>query len=217
MKKWIALILALAMTLAMAGCGCAHAATETTMQEVNAETHTAKLHTTCTECGKVVEKQDTPTGIAPQNGTMFLSPAAWFECLSTNINTYGKSASLVPMDVESEDGAILRSLVSPYGFQSVISFFDKEDKVITTEQGITGGTAHRIRVEAQFDNNSTTTFYTLIMLMAMTNNADWNNDGVNALAQKVMGGETVIDNGYSYTLEIISPITHTVALHITAE
>ena len=217
MKKWIALILALAMTLAMAGCGCPHTTTELSIQEVNAETLTAKLHTTCTECGKVVEKQDTPTGIAPQNGTMLLSPAAWFECLTANVNTYGKSASLLPMNVESEDGAILRSLVTPYGFQSVISFFDKEDNVITTEQGVTGGTAHRIRVEAQFDNNSTTTFYTMIMLMMMTNNAEWTNDHVNALAQQVMGGETVTDNGYSYTLEIISPITHTVALHIEAE
>ncbi len=217
MMKWIAMILALAMMLSLAACGCAHSTAEKTMQEVNVEKLTAKLHTTCTDCGKVVEKQDTPVGIAPHDGTMFLSPDDWFACLTTNVNTYGKSASLVPMSVESEDGAMLRSLVTPYGFQSVISFFDKDDNVITTEQGIHGSTAHRIRVEAKFDNESTTSFYTLIMLMAMTNNADWNNEQINALAKQVMSGETVTDNGYSYVLEILSAANHTVALHITAE
>ena len=124
---------------------------------------------------------------------------------------------LVPMGVESEDGALLRSIVSPNGFKSVISFFDTEENVITTEQADTPELTHRIRVEAQFDNDTATHFYTLIMLMAMTNNSDWDNESVNALAKAVMSGESVTDNGYTYTMEILSPITHTVGLYIVAE
>ena len=107
--------------------------------------------------------------------------------------------------------------MSPTGFKSVISFFDKDDNVIKAEQSADHGAVHRIRIEAQFDNNTAVTFYTLLMLMAMTNNSQWNNDQVNALAKGIMGGETITDNGYAYTMEIVSPETHTVVVHIEAE
>ena len=217
MKKWIALILALVMVFTMTGCGCEHSAADMKLADVDTAKLTAKWELTCTECGKVIEKQDAATGVAPKDGTLQLTPAQWFECLTTNIKTYDSTGMLVPMGVESEDGALLRSIVTPSGFQSVISFFDKDDNVITTEQADTAELVHRVRVEAQFDNDSTTHFYTLIMLMAMTNNADWDNTALNDLAAKVMNGEAVTDNGYTYVMEIISSITHTVALHIEAE
>ena len=124
---------------------------------------------------------------------------------------------LVPMAVESEDGALLRSIVSPSGFKSVISFFDMDGNVITNEQSAQTNLIHRIRIEAQFDNATATTFYTLLMLMAMTNNSDWENESLNMLAKGIMGGESLTDNGYSYTMEIISRETHTVCVHIVAE
>ena len=217
MKKWIAVILVLVMALTMAGCGCEHSAADMTLTDVDTGKLTAKWEVTCTACGKVIEKRDAATGVAPKNSTLQLTGAQWFECLTTNIKTYDSTGMLVPMGVESEDGAMLRSIVTPSGFQSVISFFDKEDNVITTEQAETTELVHRIRVEAQFDNDTATHFYTLIMLMAMTNNSDWDNAALNDLAAKVMRGESVTDNGYTYVMEIISPITHTVALHIEAE
>ena len=217
MKKWTAFILALTMALSLAGCGCEHSAADLTLTDVNTDTLTAKWEVTCVDCGKVIEKRDAATGVAPKDSALQLTAAQWFACLSTNIKTFDSSGALVPMGVESEDGAFLQGIVSPNGLKSVISFFDKDENVINTEQADTAGLVHRIRVEAQFDNNTTTQFFTLIMLIALNNNSDWSNESVNDLATKVMSGETVTDNGYSYTLEIVSAITHTVALHIVAE
>ena len=217
MKKWIALILVLAMTLGLVGCGCEHFTADLRLTNVNTDKLTAKWEVTCVDCGKVIEKRDAATGVAPKNSTLQLTAAQWFECLTTNVKTYDSTGMLVPMAVESEDGAMLRSIVTPNGFKSVISFFDKEENVVTTEQADTAELVHRIRVEAQFENDATTHFYTLIMLMAMTNNSEWDNAAMNDLAKQIMGGQSVTDNGYTYTLEIISPITHTVALHIEAE
>ena len=214
MKRWIALCLAFAMAFTMTACGCEHTAAKISLSNVDTAKLTAKWNLTCVDCGKVVEKRDTTTGVAPQESAYLLTPTQWFECLTTNIKTYDSSGMLTPMPVESEDGAILRSVVSPSGFKSVISFFDKEEAVLTADSV---QPMHRIRVEAQFDNDTATLFYTLIMLMAMTNNSDWTNDSVNDLAMRVMSGESVTDNGYVYTMEIISSITHTVALHIEAE
>lgn len=217
MKKLICLVIALAFVFSMTACGCDHVAGEPQVKSVNSADLTMERTVSCTQCGKVMDTQTSPIGIAPENSVMPIGPAAWFECLTTNIKTYDSSGMLVPMAVESEDGALLRSIVSPSGFKSVISFFDKDENVITTEQGAETGIVHRIRVEAQFDNNTATTFYTLLMLMAMTNNSSWDNDSVNALAKTIMSGETVNDNGYSYTMEILSPETHTVAVYIVAE
>lgn len=217
MRKWTAIILVLAMILTFTGCGCDHYTADLKLTDVDTAKLTAKWEVTCADCGKVIEKRDAATGVAPKNSTLQLSAVQWFACLTSNIKAYDSSGMLVPMGVESEDGAILRSIVSPTGFKSVISFFDKDDNVITIEQGDTPELAHRIRVEAQFENETATLFYTLIMLMAMTNNSEWDNTAMNALAKQVMGGETVTDNGYSYTMEIISSATHTVALHIVAE
>lgn len=217
MKRLIALSLALAMLLALAGCGCNHTAGDPVLTDVDTAKLTAKWQTSCTQCGKILETTDTATGVAPRNSTMALTPAQWFECLTTNIKTYDSSGMLVPMAVESEDDALLRSVVSPTGFKSVLSFFDAEDNVITTQTGDQAGLVHRIRIEAQFDNDTATIFYTFLMLMAMTNNQDWNNDAVNALAKQIMAGETVTDNGYSYTMQIVDVATHTVAVNIVAE
>lgn len=217
MKRLIALCLIIAMVLTMTACGCEHATAKMSLTDVNTTKLTAKWIATCVDCGKVIEKRDADTGVAPQESVFLLTPAQWFECLTTNIKSYDSSGMLTPMPVESEDGAVLRSVVSPSGFKSVISFFDKEDAVIMTEDADTAQLVHRIRVEAQFDNDTATLFFTLVMLMAMTNNSQWDNASLNELATKVMSGETVTNNGYSYTMEIISSITHTVALHIVAE
>lgn len=217
MRKWIALLLALVMMLTMAGCGCEHVAGEMKLTDVDTAKLTAKWELTCSQCGKVMEKRDAATGVAPANSTMYLSAADWFDCLTTNISTYDTSRTLVPMAVESEDGALLRSLVSPSGFKSVFSFFDKDDNVITTEQGTQGSKVHRICIEAQFENETATTFYTLLMLMAMTNNSQWNSEQMNDLALRIMKGETVTDNGYTYKMEILNVALHTVSVNITAE
>ena len=217
MKKLIAFILAITMAFSMAACGCDHVAGEPEVKSVNSTDLTMERTAACTLCGKQIELETSPVGIAPENGAIPIGPAAWFECLTTNIKTYDTSGMLVPMDVESEDGALLRSIVSPTGFKSVISFFDKDDNVITNEQSADHGAVHRIRIEAQFDNSTATTFYTLLMLMAMTNNSAWESESLNALANGIMGGESLTDNGYTYTMEIISTATHTVVVHIEAE
>lgn len=217
MKRILLLTLALAMLLSLAACGCQHTDCEKILTEVDTDTLTAKWEVICSQCGKVTEKEETATGLAPVNSALPLSPADWFACLTTHIKTYDTSGMLVPMEVSSEDGAALHSIVSPTGFKSVISFFDKDDAVITTQDSALGGKVHRIRIEAQFDNSTATTFYTLLMLMAMTNNADWDNQRVNDLASQVMAGQTVTDNGYSYSMQILSVQTHTVAVNIVAQ
>lgn len=217
MKKLICFALALAMAVSMAACGCDHVAGEPQVKSVNSTELTMERTTSCTQCGKQMDTETVAVGIAPANSVMPIGPAAWFECLTTNIKNYDSSGMLVPMAVESEDGALLRSIVSPSGFKSVISFFDKDGNVIMDAQSADHGVVHRIRVEAQFDNSTATTFYTLLMLMAMTNNSQWDNDQVNALAKEIMSGASAADNGYSYTMEIVSPETHTVVVHIVAE
>ena len=217
MKKLIVMILALAMIFSIAACGCDHVAGQLQVKSVNATDLTMERTSTCTLCGKQMDMETSPVGIAPVNSSLHISPAAWFECLTTNIKTYDSSGMLVPMGVESEDGALLRSIVSPTGLKSVFSFYDIDGNVVTNDQSADHGIVHRIRMEAQFDNATTTTFYTLLMLMIMTNNSGWDNDSVNNLAKGIMAGESVSDNGYTYTLEIISPETHTVAVHIVAE
>ena len=213
MKRWIALCLVIAMVLTMTACGCEHSAAKMSLTDIDTAKLTAKWNATCVDCGKVIEKRDASTGVAPQDGAFLLTPSQWFECLTTNIKAYDASGMLTPMPVESEDGAILRSVVSPSGFKSVISFFDKEENVLTADST---QPMHRIRVEAQFENDTATLFFTLVMPMAMTNNSQWDNNSLNALATQVMSGESVTDNGYTYTMEIISSITHTVVLHIEA-
>ena len=217
MKKLISFALVVVLVFSMTACGCDHVAGDFQVISVNPTDLTMERVQSCTQCEKQLDTETSPVGIAPVNGVMPIGPAAWFECLTTNIKTYDSSGMLVPMDVESDDGALLRSIVSPSGFKSVISFFDKDDNVITNEQSAAHGAVHRIRVEAQFDNNTATTFYTMLMLMAMTNNCAWENESLNALAKGIMGGESLTDNGYTYTMEIISAATHTVVVHIEAE
>jgi hypothetical protein len=171
----------------------------------------------CTECGKVVEKRDAATGVAPQDGVLWLSAQEWFACLTSNLVAYDTSRMMAPLDVTADDSAQLYAVAAANGMKSVISFYDKNDQVITTAQAAEQRLVHRICIEAQFENDSAQAFYTLLMLMAMTNNSDWTNDSVNTLADQIMGGETVSDNGYTYSMEIISPLEHTVCVHIVAE
>ena len=129
MKKLICFALALAMAVSMAACGCDHVAGEPQVKSVNSTELTMERTISCTQCGKQMDTETVAVGIAPANSVMPIGPAAWFECLTTNIKTYDTSGMLVPMAVESEDGALLRSIVSPTGFKSVISFFDKDGNV----------------------------------------------------------------------------------------
>ena len=217
MKKLIALCLAIAMVLSLTACGCKHPSTEMKLADINTSTLTAKWHTICTECGKVVEKRDAATGVPPQDGVFWLSAQEWYNCLIANLTAYDTGRLLAPMDVSAEDGAQLYAVVSTSGMKSVISFYDKNDQVITTAQAGEQQLVHRICVEAQFENDTAQAFYSLLLLMAITNNSSWDNTAVNDLCQKIMGRQPVSDNGYSYSLEILSTATHTVALNIVAE
>ena len=217
MKKIIALCLAVAMVLSLAACGCEHPSAEMKLTDVDTATLTAKWHMICTECGKVVEKRDAATGVAPQDGVLWLSAQEWFACLTSNLVAYDTSRMMAPMDVTADDSAQLYAVASANGMKSVISFYDKNDQVITTAQAAEQRLVHRICIEAQFENDSAQAFYTLLMLMAMTNNSSWESTALNNLCQQIMGGQTVSDNGYTYSMEILSAATHTVAVNILAE
>lgn len=217
MKRLIPLILVLAMVLSMAACGCKHTAGELRLVSVDSAALTAKWELPCTQCGKVMDTKQTPTGISPTDGTLPISPQDWFSCLATNIKSYDSTGSLMPAAAESQDNALLYTVVSMGGFRSVLSFFDADSNVVTLEQAALTGLAHRIRLEAQFENETALEFYTLLLMIAMTNNSSWNSDDINALCKQIMEGESVTDNGYTYTMEIQSVESHTVVVHIVAE
>ena len=217
MKRIVLLTLVAAMLLSMAGCGCDHTAGSQTLVSIDTAALTAKWEIPCTQCGKVIETLETSTGIAPMDGFLPISPVDWFACLTTNIKSYDTSGSLLPATAESQDDALLYTVVSMSGFRSVISFFDKEDTPITTAQAAEVGNAHRIRMDAQFENATTMEFYTLLLLITMTNSSEWTAEELNALCGRIMDGESVAHNGYTYTMQIVSPETHTVAVHIVAE
>ena len=217
MKRLILIALALTMVLSMAACGCKHTAGELQLISVDSAALTAKWELPCTQCGKVMETKETPTGVSPTGSTLPLSPQDWFACLSTNIRTYDSTGSLMPAAAESQDNALLYTVVSMSGFRSVLSFFDADSNVVTLEQAAQTGLAHRIRLEAQFENETALEFYTLLLMIVMTNNSSWDTEGINALCKQIMDGQTVTDNGYSYTMEIQSVESHTVVVHIVAE
>lgn len=243
MKKLVLMILALAMVLSMAGCGCDHQWEEATCQapktcslcgQTQGETaghtpgqlsvasvDTANLTLTqeqlCGVCAEVLEVTESATGTAPVDGVLTLSPEEWFACLSTVIRTYESSGMLIPLEAESQDGALLYSVLTLSGFRSAIAFYDSEGNVLTTEQASERNKVHEICVEAQFDNTTAESFYTLLLLMGMNNNSQWTNDGVNQLGTQVMAGETVSDNGYCYSMQILSIEDHTVSVSIIAE
>lgn len=217
MKKLVLMILALAMIVSMAGCGCDHTAGDMQLIEVNTTELELKWEIPCTACGKVMETKTTAPGIAPVNSVLAMSPEEWFGCLTTILRTYDTTGTLMPTTAESQDGALLYSVLTLSGFKSVISFYDSEGNVLTTDQATERNKINRILVEAQFDNTMTESFYTLLLLMGMNNNDQWTSEGINLLGKQIMGGETVSDNGYTYGLQILSAEDHTVAVSITAE
>lgn len=217
MKRLILFALVPAMVLTLCACGCDHTAGDRKLVSVDTAALTAQWEIPCSQCGKVIETLETSTGAAPEDGVLPIAPADWFACLTTNVKSYDSSGALMPAQAESQDDALLYTVVSMGGLRSVISFFDKDGSPITTGQAAELGNVHRIRMDAQFENASTVEFYTLLLMIAMTNNGGWQTDAVNALCQQIMAGESVTDNGYSYTMEILSAEDHTVAVHIVAE
>lgn len=217
MKKFVLLTLVLAMVISMAACGCDHAAGDPQLISVDTTNLTIQWEVPCKDCGEVIETTESATGIAPVNGVMQLSPDEWFACLTTNIVQYGANQSLAPHSVESEDNALVQGIVSMAGMKAVISFWDPDGNTLTTEQREQRDITNSLCVEAQFTNDNVTDFYTMLMLFAITNNSELDLDGANALCSQIMAGDIVSDNGYSYSLAILSAENHTVALTITAE
>lgn len=241
MKKSIVMILVLAMAVSMAGC-CNHRweeatcvtpkicnncdATEgeplghtpgkETITAVDTENLTVTYAISCDVCGEVIETKETSAGVAPQDGKMQLSPNEWFQCLATNIYQYGANQTLLAFPVESEDDALVLAVMTLNDMKAVFTFRDAEGNILTTEQD-QRNLASAICLEAQFTNDTASEFYQLLMLVTLTNNGEMDPTSANELAGKIMGFETVTDNGYTYALEIISKEDHTVVLTITAE
>lgn len=217
MKKIIALCLALAMAFSMTACGCKHGSAKMKLTNIDTTALTAKWEVSCAECGEFLETRDADTGVAPENGVFRLSPQDWFACLSTNIKNFDTTGSLIPIAADPQDDALLYSVLSMSGLKTAISFFDAQDNVLTTQQAAQTDIIHRIRVEAQFDNANALQFYALLVILARNNNSTLESEAGNALGQQVMSGTPVTDNGYRYTMEILSVADHTVAVHIVAE
>lgn len=241
MKKITVTILALAMAVSLAGChehhwepatcespkicnDCdategeplGHTPGNETITAVDPETLTVTFEIICDVCGEVVETKETSTGVAPLDGKMRLSPSEWFDCLSSNIYQYGANQTLLAFPAESEDNALVLAVMSMTGFKSAFTFRDAEGNILTTQQDQRNLTK-TVHVEAQFTNDTAAEFYQLLMLIALTNNGEMDPTGANELAGKIMGFETVTDNGYTYALEILSKESHTVALTVTTE
>ena len=217
MKRILPIVLVLTMLLTMTGCGCKHTPSSFTITAIDTTALTMTLEQTCTSCGEIIETKETATGISPADGLFYLSPDDWFSCLTTNILTYGAAQSLMPVQADPQDNALLYSVVNLTGFKSAVSFYDKEGTVFTTEQSGDPGAVNSIHIQAQFDNDSATHFYMLLTLIAITNNSDLTVEEASAIATQIMTNMEASDNGYLYQLEITSVADHTVILGITAE
>lgn len=217
MKRILLITLTLVMLLTMAGCGCDHTPSSFTITAIDTAALTMTLEQTCTTCGKTIEKKETATGIAPADGLFYLSPDDWFSCLTTNIQNYGASQSLIPVQADPQDDALLYSVVNLSGLKTAFSFHDKDGTVFTTAQGANAGAVNSIHIQAQFDNNTSTQFYMLLALIAITNNSELTTEEASAIAEQIMGEMEAFDNGYHYQMQIVSVEDHTVALGITAE
>lgn len=216
MKRILSIALSLTL-LIMTGCGCKHTPGSFTIAAIDTASLTMTLEQICTSCGEMIETKETATGIAPADGLFYLSPDDWFSCLTTNIQTYGAAQSLMPVQADPQDNALLYSVVNLTGFKSAISFHDKEGTVFTTEQSDDSCAVNSIHLQAQFDNESATHFYMLLALIAITNNSDLTIEDASAIANQIMTNMEAFDNGYHYQLEITSVENHTVVLGITAE
>lgn len=217
MKRLILLILALAMAFSTAACGCNHTAGDLKLISADTAALTAKWEQTCSQCGKVMDTVETATGVAPTNGLMPLSPQDWFACLSTVIRGYGASQTLMPVEPEAQDDALLYSVVNMSGLKTAIYFYDKDGTVLTTEQRNDAGKVHSIHIQAQFTNESAPQFYVMLALLAITNNSELADTDASRIADQIMGGMEVTDNGYLYQMAITSVEDQTVMLIINAE
>ena len=214
MKQIASILLVVAMLLTLGGCGCKHTAGSFQVSSVDASALTMTLEQTCTNCGKVLETKQCATSTAPADGTMYLSPADWFSCLSTNIRNYGASQSLMPVEPEAQDDALLFSVVNLSGLKTVMSFHDKDGNALTTEQRSESSTVQSIHIQAQFTNDAAPQFYILLAMIAITNNSELAAEEASQIAQMIMGGMEVTDNGYIYQMVITSVEEQTVMLVI---
>lgn len=243
MKKFVLLTLVLAMVFSMAACSCnhqwqeadcttpktctecgetegeaaGHTPREWVVSAVNTDNLTMTLDLPCDVCGKIMESKTDATGIAPANSVIHVNPNEWYNCLLTNIRNYGAAQSLYSYPVESEDNALLHSLVSMSQMNAVFSFKDVDGNVITTDEQEVRSNIHNIRMDAQFTNNNAKEFFMLLMLVLLNNNSSLDPADANTLTGQIMQGEVVSDNGYTYAMEIVSVQDHTVCVIITAE
>ena len=242
MKRILAVILVLAMAVSLAGC-CSHSWVEATCtsprtcnlcgdtegepaghiprQWVTSAVDTKALTMTrdliCDVCGQIIETQTAPTGSAPVNSVLPLSPDEWYACLLTCIQANGMGQSIYGYPAESPDDTLLHGLVSTSHMMAVFSFLDPDGNTVTTEERELRNNIHNIRMDAQFTNDNAKEFYVLLMILAVNNNSSLSPEDANNLAGQIMGGNTVTDNGYTYAMEIISAQDHTVCVSITAE
>ena len=243
MKKLVILTLILAMAVSMVACGCSHQWEEATctapktcgkcgQTEGDAVGHTpgewivsavdtAMLTMTqdlpCDVCGEIIETKTVSTGIAPENSVIHVSPTEWYNCLLTNVSAYGAGQTLYSYPVESEDNALLHSLVSMSQMNAVFSYQDIDGNVIPTDAQEVRGNIHNIRMDAQFTNDNAKEFFMLLMLVLLNNNSSLDPADANTMTGQIMQGEVVSDNGYTYAMEIVSVQDHTVCVSITAE
>ena len=242
MKKFVLLTLVLAMVFSMAACcnhhwepatcqspkicnDCSqtegeplgHTPGELTVASVDTANLTINYALPCADCGFEMETKTAPTGTAPVNSAMVLTPQEWYDCLIANTQVLGAGQVLIPHPIESEDGAMLNSLVSTAGMTTVFSYRDAQENVITSETQDTRGLVHNICVESQFTNDSAQHFFMMLMIILINNNASLDYNNANTLTAQIMSGNQVTDNGYTYAMEIVSVENHTVRVSITAE
>ena len=243
MKKFVLLTLILAMVLSMVGCGCKHQWEDATctapktcikcgetegdaaghvsgdlvVSAVDTENHTMTQDLPCKICGEIIETKTSPTGIAPVNSVIPVSADEWYNCLMTNIQSYGAGQSLYSYPVESDDNALLYSVVSMYQMNAVFSFQDVTGNMISRDQKDVRSLVHNIRMDAQFTNDNAKEFFMLLMLVLLNNNTSLEPADANTLAGQIMQVEQVSDNGYTYAMEIISAQDHMVCVSINAE
>ena len=242
MKKLISFALVLAMVFSMTACHEHHweAATcvspktcsdcdategqplgHTLREWIVSAVDTAALTMTrelpCDVCGEIIETKTESTGMAPVNSVIHVSPDEWYACLVTNIQAYGAGQSLYGYPVESEDNALLHSIVSMSQMNAVFSFQDTDGVVVPTDDREVRSNIHNIRMDAQFTNDNAKEFFMLLMLVLLNNNASLDPADANTLTGQIMQGQEVSDNGFTYIMEIISAEDHTVCVSITAE
>lgn len=243
MKRLFAMLLVLTMAVSMVGCGCNHQWQDATCQApktctscgetegivaehtpgelvvsaVDTDALTMTHDLPCEVCGEIIEAKTSATGIAPVNSVIHVSPEEWYACLLTNIQAYGAGQSLYGYPVESEDNALLHSIVSMAQMNAVFSFQDTDGNVITTDAKEVRSNIHNIRMDAQFTNDNAQEFFMLLMLVLLNNNSALAPADANTLTSQIMSGNAVSNNGYTYAMEIISAQDHMVCVSITAE